>query len=143
MALISAAICPHPMMLIPEVAGKTGNWEPLRAACTEAVRQLNVPVWYLVGTAEPTADAPLRVVIVAGDDTTRNFDPAGADLTANCMRIWHAAIWGISRPAGLGVPWSPTLTGDEMRLNSGMRRSGVSRGGRGRRSLSVCGIGKR
>ena len=78
MALIAAAMCPHPMTLIPEVAGKTAEWEWLRAACTEAIRQLRVPFWYLVGKAVPSADAPQLIVIIGGDEATRSFDPAAA-----------------------------------------------------------------
>jgi hypothetical protein len=50
----------------------------LRAACTEAIRQLRVPFWYLVGKAVPSADAPQLIVIIGGDEATRSFDPAAA-----------------------------------------------------------------
>lgn len=89
MPLVSAAICPHPMMLIPDVVGEVGGaWGRLRAACSEAVRQLAIPVWD--GTRAPSADAPHLVVIVGGDDTTKSFDPALAygSLRSNGV-IWE------------------------------------------------------
>ncbi|MDT5139156.1 MAG: hypothetical protein QOD58_3418, partial [Mycobacterium sp.] len=98
MALIAAAMCPHPMALIPEVAGKTGEWERLRAACTKSVRQLNPPFWDLAGKPHPSADAPQLIVIVGGDDTTRTFDGAAAygSLLSNGVR-WRYG-WGQDHP---------------------------------------------
>lgn len=80
MPLISAAMCPHLTMLIPDVAGEAaGEWDELRAACTESVRQLRIPVYNpSVRSITPAGDEPNLVVIVGGDDRTRTFDPSGA-----------------------------------------------------------------
>lgn len=77
MPLISAAVCPHPIRLIPEIFGETGaDWERLRAACLEAIRRLRIPI--LLGP-EPKAEGPADLlVVVGGDDTTRDFDSARA-----------------------------------------------------------------
>lgn len=92
MALISAAICPHPTMLIPELAGRSDGWGRLRDACGEAVERLQIPV--VGGGREPSPDAPHLVVIVGGDDSTRSFDPAGVypSLFASGIR-WRSG-WG-------------------------------------------------
>ena len=109
MALIAAAMCPHPMALIPEVSGESGEWERLRSACTEAVRQLNAPFWYLVGKAVPATDAPQLIVIVGGDGVTRSFDPASAygSLLPNGI-LWRYG-WGQDRPEAQPLPLSLTV----------------------------------
>jgi hypothetical protein len=75
--LISAAMCPHPIRLIPDIFGETGaQWQRLRVACLEAVRQLRIPI---ATGPESTVDDPADlVVIVGGDDATRDFDTARA-----------------------------------------------------------------
>ncbi|MED5814003.1 hypothetical protein VST63_16710 [Mycolicibacterium sp. 050232] len=92
MALVSAAICPHPVMLIPDLAGRSDRWDRLRSACLEAVGLLQIPV--VGGGLEPSPDAPQLVAIVGGDDATRSFDPAGAypSLFSNGIR-WRSG-WG-------------------------------------------------
>nr|WP_286150682.1 hypothetical protein [Mycobacterium sp. D16R24] len=108
MALISAAICPHPMMLIPDIAGEAdGGWRPLRDACLESVRRLNIPI---AGWGNVIAEnAPHLVVIVGGDDTTRSFDPACAygSLWSSGIR-WHYG-WGIDSEDPQPLPLSLTL----------------------------------
>ena len=124
MALIGAAMCPHPVTLIPAVAGKTGEWERLRAACTDAVRQLNVPIWYLVGKAVPAADAAQLIVIVGGDDATRSFDPAAAygSLLSNGV-LWRQG-WSQEHPQAQPLPLSLTL-GDWLLVKSRVGDTGV------------------
>jgi hypothetical protein len=76
--LISAAVCPHPPLLVPEVAGGAASeLAGLRAACEEAVRRL---------TAGP--DPGLVVVVGSGPrardfgtDATGSLRPYGADIT--------------------------------------------------------------
>jgi hypothetical protein len=72
--LISAAVCPHPPLLVPALAGDIAHeLDDLRTACGEAVRRL--------------PDGPL--VVVGGDDATRDYGldasgslrPYGLDLT--------------------------------------------------------------
>jgi hypothetical protein len=62
--LISAAVCPHPPLLVPEVAsGAAPELDPLRAACARAVAGL--------------AGADL-VVVVGSGPVTRDFGPRAA-----------------------------------------------------------------
>ncbi len=74
--LIGAAVCPHPPLLVPEVAsGAAPELAPLRDACHEAVRRLFVE--------------PSLVVVVGAGPRTRGFGagaagslrPYGADVT--------------------------------------------------------------
>ncbi|WP_030175829.1 hypothetical protein [Spirillospora albida] len=84
--LISAAVCPHPPILVPELAGGAApELDELRAACDEAVgRLLSVPADLLivVGAAEQTraygrgAYATLRPY---GLDWTAGRDGAGRE----------------------------------------------------------------
>ena len=124
MALIAAAMCPHPMTLIPEVAGKNCQWERLRAACTQSVRQLNPPFWDLVGKPAPSADAPELIVIVGGDATTRTFDGAAAygSLLSNGV-LWRYG-WGQDHPEAQPLPLSLTL-GDWLLSKSRVSDTGM------------------
>jgi hypothetical protein len=62
--LVSAAVCPHPPLLVPEVAsGAAPELDALRARCDDAVRRL--------------AGADLIVVVGAGPGT-RDFGPDAA-----------------------------------------------------------------
>jgi hypothetical protein len=75
--LVAAAVCPHPPMLVPEVAaGAASELDDLRAACRAAVAHLE------------TAD----VIVVVGADakTIRREPPFGGTL----------APWGIDRRVG-------------------------------------------
>ncbi|MGI5168374.1 hypothetical protein ACQEU3_28890 [Spirillospora sp. CA-253888] len=73
--LISAAVCPHPPLLVPEVAGAAApELDGLRAACDEAVRRLDPPVVDLSGgSPQARGDRDLRVVIVGGAEETRRW----------------------------------------------------------------------
>lgn len=108
MALVSAAICPHPMMLIPDIAGDADRkWRRLRDACLESVRRLNIPK---IGGGQAIAwNAPHLVVIVGGDDATRSFDPACAygSLWASGVR-WNYG-WGVDSEDPQPLPLSLTL----------------------------------
>jgi aromatic ring-opening dioxygenase LigB subunit len=75
--LLTAAVCPHPPLLVPEVAsGAAPELDDLRAACDEAVRRL-------------TDAGPELLVVVGGDRHTRDYGsdaagglrPYGLDLT--------------------------------------------------------------
>jgi hypothetical protein len=61
--LVSAAICPHPPLLLPGLTGAADVGAGLRAVCEAAVR-------------EALEVAPDRVVVVGGADTTAAWDPA-------------------------------------------------------------------
>ncbi len=107
MALISAAICPHPMMLIPDVAGRSRRWNRLRVACQEAVGRLKIPV--VGGWHEPSWDAPQLVAIVGGDDATRSFDPAGAYPSLFASGVRWTSGWGQAADDPQPLPLSLSL----------------------------------
>ncbi|HEY0539457.1 MAG TPA: class III extradiol dioxygenase subunit B-like domain-containing protein [Actinoallomurus sp.] len=73
--LISAAVCPHPPLLVPEVAcGAAPELDALRAACEEAVRRLaGVDVLVVVGSGPVTRDF--------GAQAAGTLRPYGADVT--------------------------------------------------------------
>jgi hypothetical protein len=75
--LVAAAVCPHPPMLVPEVAaGAAGELDELRAACRAAVAHL---------------EAAEVIAVVGADATTiRREPPFGGTL----------APWGIDRRVG-------------------------------------------
>lgn len=110
MPLVSAAVCPHPMMLIPDIAGEaSGEWDSLRSACAESIRRLGIPVFNIydksVSPAEGAADL---VVIVGGDEVTRSFDPSGAYGSLRAAGIWWEYGWEGSGPPQ-PLPLSLTL----------------------------------
>ncbi|MDG6104581.1 class III extradiol dioxygenase subunit B-like domain-containing protein [Dactylosporangium aurantiacum] len=77
MPLVAAAVCPHPPLLVPEVAaGAAGELDDLRAACRAAVTHLHA--------------ADLLVVVGADATTIRREPPFGGTL----------APWGIDRRIG-------------------------------------------
>ncbi|WP_242901630.1 hypothetical protein [Actinomadura terrae] len=75
--LVSAAVCPHPPVLVPALAGEAaGELDGVRAACGEAVRRLGA------GYADVTVRPPrLRapevdaLVVVGGAAETRAYGP--------------------------------------------------------------------
>ncbi|GAA0722431.1 class III extradiol dioxygenase subunit B-like domain-containing protein [Dactylosporangium roseum] len=79
MSLVAAAVCPHPPLLVPEVAaGAASELDGLRAACRAAMAHL--------------ANASVDSLIVVGADTTtvRRHAPFGGTLSP----------WGIDLPVG-------------------------------------------
>lgn len=75
--LVAAAVCPHPPMLVPEVAaGAASELDDLRAACRAAVAHLCI--------------ADVLVVVGADATTIRREPPFGGTLSP----------WGIDRPVG-------------------------------------------
>lgn len=66
--LIHAAVCPHPPLLVPELAGQAASeLDALRAACRTAVTRL--------GAAVRTAEGRAVIVVVGGDVVTRSYGP--------------------------------------------------------------------
>lgn len=91
--LIAAALCPHPMALVPELTTDPDDrWASLRAACLDAVAQLGIPV--AGGPQEPLAEAAQLVVIVGGDHVTGGFDPARAYASLLGAGVWWKSGWG-------------------------------------------------
>jgi hypothetical protein len=68
--LIAAAVCPHPPLLVPEVAGAAAPaLDALRAACDVAVRRL---------VQDRDGRAADLLVVVGGAATTRAYGAAAA-----------------------------------------------------------------
>ncbi len=88
--LIAAAVCPHPPLLVPEVAGEAApELDALRAACHEAVRRL---------THDRDGRGADLLMVVGGDETTRAY---GADA-AGSLRPY-----GLDLTVGPGEPILP------------------------------------
>ena len=88
--LIAAAVCPHPPLLVPEMAGEAApELDALRAACHAAVRRL---------TQDRDGRAVDLLVVVGGDATTRAY---GADA-AGSLRPF-----GLDLTVGRGEPILP------------------------------------
>ena len=69
--MLAAAVCPHPPLLIPEVAsGAAGELNVLRAACTVAIR-------------DGLAATPERVVLVGAGPATHVWAPDAAAALAD------------------------------------------------------------
>ena len=67
--LIHAAVCPHPPLLVPELAGEAApELDGLRAACARAVSRLADAVAAAAG-----AGADAEIVVVGGARRTRRF----------------------------------------------------------------------
>jgi hypothetical protein len=75
--LVTAAVCPHPPLLVPEVAnGAASDLDDLRAACGEAVRRLTaveLDLLVVVGEDRLTRDY--------GSDAAGGLGAYGVDLT--------------------------------------------------------------
>lgn len=91
--LVAAAVCPHPPILVPQVAsGAAAELDELRGACDEAVRRLL--------EAEPG-----RLVVVGGAPHTRGYDAtAQGDL-----RPYGVDMRFGGRPGGPRLPLSLTI----------------------------------
>jgi hypothetical protein len=88
--LIAAAVCPHPPLLVPELAGEAdAELAALRAACHDAVRRL---------TRDRDGGPADLLVVVGADETTRAY---GADA-AGSLRPY-----GLDLTIGSGEPILP------------------------------------
>ena len=72
--LIAAAVCPHPPLLVPEMAGAAASeLDDVRAACDEAVRRLRLAMINPVSPRPVDENAPDLVVVVGGHEQTHRF----------------------------------------------------------------------
>ena len=110
--LISAAVCPHPPILVPAMAGEAApELDGLRAACDEAVRRLGVP-YADARVRPPRLGAPgvdALIVVggasktgVYGPDAYATLRPYGLDWTS---RVSAKAATG----EGQALPLSLTI----------------------------------
>ena len=109
--LIAAAVCPHPPILVPEMAGAAApELDGLRAACYEAVRGLAGTAFMprghdgrLTGPGDPAA-GPQLLIVIGADDATRTYaDEAFGDLTPYGLPLT------VGRGAGERLPLSLTI----------------------------------
>ncbi|GAA3234759.1 hypothetical protein [Actinocorallia longicatena] len=92
--LIAAAVCPHPPLLVPEIAGEAASeLDALRAAADRAV--LRVCARRAGGSVE---DPPRRIVVVGGGAETRSF---GASASGSLRP------YGLDLAIGSGAPELP------------------------------------
>ncbi|MEV7965122.1 class III extradiol dioxygenase subunit B-like domain-containing protein [Sphaerisporangium sp. NPDC088356] len=84
--LVAAAVCPHPPLIVPEIAGAAApELDDLRDACASAIRSL-------------AASRPDTLIVVGDAGTTRSYEPgAGGSL----------APWGAGVRVGSGGPVLP------------------------------------
>ncbi|MFF4773536.1 class III extradiol dioxygenase subunit B-like domain-containing protein [Microtetraspora fusca] len=84
--LVAAAVCPHPPLIVPELAGSAASeLDPLRTACTEALRSL-------------VRSRPDVIVVLGGAERSASY-PADA---AGTLRPW-----GVDVRVGRGDPVLP------------------------------------
>ncbi|MEV6984331.1 class III extradiol dioxygenase subunit B-like domain-containing protein [Sphaerisporangium sp. NPDC051017] len=84
--LVAAAVCPHPPLIVPEVAGEAApELDGLREACVSAVRSL-------------AAARPDALITVGGAGATRSYGPDAAG---------SLAPWGADVRVGDGTPVLP------------------------------------
>lgn len=84
--LVAAAVCPHPPLIVPELAGAAApELDGLRAACAAAL-------------AAVRAAGPDLLLVVGGADGTREY----AGESAGSLRPW-----GVDITAGTGEPVLP------------------------------------
>ncbi|MEU7145070.1 hypothetical protein ABZ942_36895 [Nocardia sp. NPDC046473] len=143
--LIAAAVCPHPPMLIPEVAGSAAAlWGGLRTSCVESIRRLRFPKfgdetdgWAIGRTEEFHTDPTLPdlLVIVGGDDTTMAYDSANTYGSLGRYGIdwsWDIA-WCMGNKESLPLPmslsvglWLATASGPDGLYFKGFEYQSVS-----------------
>jgi hypothetical protein len=93
--LISAAVCPHPPLLIPQFAGRTAaELDELRAACATAIDAVR-------------ATEPELLVMIGAGEVTRRYGPgAGGSLTAYGVDV-SVSLPGVGDTSdGEGLPLS-------------------------------------
>jgi hypothetical protein len=126
--LIAAAVCPHPPLLVPELAGAAApELDALRAACDEAVDQLLRPADRDAGGAGDAG--PDLLVVVGADAVTRRygadaaggFQPYGLELTVGAGEpVLPLSLtigrWLLARRSAAGAP----------RAGAGLRFQGVA-----------------
>ncbi|HVE63813.1 MAG TPA: class III extradiol dioxygenase subunit B-like domain-containing protein [Mycobacteriales bacterium] len=123
--LVAAAVCPHPPILVPEVAaGAASETATLRAACLDAVRRLQAcrpDLLVVVGDADRTgpraggeggsfAGFGVPVGVTLGDGPTEGDRTAQLPLSL-CVGAWllrAAETAGVHR--GYGIASSTTST---------------------------------
>ncbi|MGW4502909.1 class III extradiol dioxygenase subunit B-like domain-containing protein [Micromonospora sp. NPDC004336] len=95
--LVAAAVCPHPPLLLPEVAGAAaGELDDLRAACDAAVGRL-------------LAAAPDQILLVGGGPETVRFRSADYGSLRAYGVDRHVRLWKTNCAGGERLPLSLTV----------------------------------
>lgn len=93
--LVSAAVCPHPPLIVPELAGGAADrLDELRSACAAAIEAVR-------------ATEPERLVVVGSADTTRRYPPGARG---------SFAPYGVAITVSLPGPSTPS-DGDRLPLS--------------------------
>ncbi|NBE82057.1 hypothetical protein GVV04_13905 [Micromonospora sp. NEAU-HG-1] len=97
MPLVAAAVCPHPPLIVPEVAGATaGELDELRAACAAAVARL-------------LAAGPDAILLVGAGPETRSFRSADHGSLRAYGVDWRMPLWRVNCAGGERLPLSLTI----------------------------------
>ncbi|MFJ8577681.1 class III extradiol dioxygenase subunit B-like domain-containing protein [Micromonospora sp. NPDC093277] len=97
MPLVAAAVCPHPPLIVPELAGAAApELDDLRAACDAAVARLL--------TAEPEV-----ILLVGGGPETRIFGSADAGTLRGYGLDRPVRLWKIACSGAEVLPLSLTI----------------------------------
>ncbi|MCW3842220.1 hypothetical protein ONA70_19165 [Micromonospora yasonensis] len=97
MPLVAAAVCPHPPLLVPEVAGAAaGELDHLRAACDAAVAGL-------------LAAAPELILLLGGGPETRTFRAADSGSLRGYGLDKPVRLWKIACSGAEVLPLSLTI----------------------------------
>ncbi|NES12849.1 MULTISPECIES: hypothetical protein [Micromonospora] len=97
MPLVAAAVCPHPPLLVPEVAGAAaGELDHLRAACAAAVAGL-------------LAADPEVILMVGAGPRTERFDAADYGSLRSFGVDRYVRLWKVNCAGGERLPLSLTI----------------------------------
>jgi hypothetical protein len=95
--LVAAAVCPHPPLLVPELAGAAaGELDHLRAACAAAVAAL-------------LAAEPEVIELVGAGPATRRFTAADHGSLRRYGLDRHVPLWRTNRSGSASLPLSLTI----------------------------------
>ncbi|MER5703051.1 class III extradiol dioxygenase subunit B-like domain-containing protein [Micromonospora sp. NPDC002296] len=95
--LVAAAVCPHPPLLVPEVAGAAaGELDELRAACAAAVTRL-------------LAAGPDAIVLVGAGPATLSFGSADYGSLRAYGVDRQVRLWRVNCAGGERLPLSLTI----------------------------------
>jgi hypothetical protein len=95
--LVAAAVCPHPPLIVPEVAGAAaGELDGLRAACDTALARL-------------VASEPDELVLVGGGSTTGRFGYVDLGSLRPYGVNWSVPLWKTARSGAELLPLSLTI----------------------------------
>ena len=97
MPLVAAAVCPHPPLIVPELAGAAApELDELRAACDAAVAAL-------------LAVEPEAIILLGGGPETARFTSADYGSLRSYGLDRHVRLWKVNCAGGERLPLSLTV----------------------------------